>query len=72
MDRRSILQLSLASTLMGVAPSFAFATAVKRPKRLRPGDTIGLVAPASVTYESLHLQIALEALEAMGLKAKVG
>ena len=72
MDRRSILQLSLASTLMGVAPSFAFADAVKRPKRLRPGDTIGLVAPASVTYESLHLQIALEALEAMGLKAKVG
>ena len=72
MDRRSLLQLSLASTLMGFAPSLAFADAATRPKRLRPGDTIGLVAPASVTYESLQLQIALEALEAMGLKAKVG
>ncbi|MEC9121673.1 MAG: LD-carboxypeptidase [Pseudomonadota bacterium] len=72
MDRRSVLQLSLASTRMGFAPSLAFADAATRPKRLRPGDTIGLVAPASVTYESLQLQIALEALEAMGLKAKVG
>ena len=72
MDRRSLLQLSLASTLMGFAPSFAFADAATRPKRLRPGDTIGLVAPASVTYESLQLQIALEALEAMGLQVKVG
>ena len=72
MDRRSLLQLSLASTLIGIAPSFAFADAVTRPTRLRPGDTIGLVAPASVTYESLQLQIALEALEAMDLKAKVG
>ncbi|MEC7149049.1 MAG: LD-carboxypeptidase [Pseudomonadota bacterium] len=72
MDRRSLLQLSLASTLMGFAPSLALADAATRPTRLRPGDTIGLVAPASVTYESLQLQIALEALEAMGLKAKVG
>ena len=72
MDRRLLLQLSLASTLMGVAPRFAFADAVTRPKRLHPGDTIGLVAPASVTYESLQLQIALETLDAMGLKVKVG
>ena len=72
MDRRSLLQFSLASTLMGVVPSFALADAVIRPKRLRPGDTIGLIAPASVTYESLQLQIALETLIAMGLKAKVG
>jgi len=72
MDRRSFLQLSLASTLTGVAPRFAFADAGRRPKRLRPGDTVGLVAPASVTYESLQLQIALEALDAMELKTKVG
>ena len=57
---------------MGVVPSFALADAVIRPKRLRPGDTIGLIAPASVTYESLQLQIALETLIAMGLNAKVG
>ena len=57
---------------MGVAPSLALANAVKRPRRLQPGDTVGLVAPASVTYESLELQIALEAVDAMGLNARVG
>ena len=36
------------------------------------GQTVAIVAPASVTYESLQLQLALEALQAMGLKAKVG
>ena len=72
MDRRSLLQLSLASTLMGIVPSLAVAGVAKRPKRLKLGDTIGLVAPASVTYESLQLQIAVEALDAMGLKSKVG
>ena len=72
MDRRLLLQLSLASTFLGVAPSFALANTAERPRRLQLGDTVGLVAPASVTYESLQLQIALEALDAMGLKAKVG
>lgn len=72
MDRRLLLQLSLASTFLGVAPGFASANTAERPRRLQLGDTVGLVAPASVTYESLQLQIALEALDAMGLKAKVG
>ena len=43
-----------------------------RPRRLAPGDTVALVAPASATFQSLELQIAKESLEALGLKVKLG
>ena len=48
------------------------AASASIPKRLKPGATIGLIAPASVTYERLQLQLAVETIEAMGLKAKIG
>ena len=72
MKRRSLLQLSSAAALLGTVPAYAKSDVVKRPRRLRKGQTVAIVAPASVTYESLQLQLALEALEAMGLNAKVG
>jgi muramoyltetrapeptide carboxypeptidase len=40
--------------------------------RLRPGDTLGLVSPANATYEREPLQIAIEALQALGFQVKVG
>ncbi len=43
-----------------------------RPRRLASGDTVGLVAPASATFQSVDLDIARESLEALGLKVKVG
>jgi muramoyltetrapeptide carboxypeptidase len=42
-----------------------------RAKRLRPGDTIGIVAPAS-PYDSAKTERALGNLAAMGYKVKVG
>ena len=72
MKRRSLLQLSSAAALLSNLPAYASAEVIKRPGRLAEGQTVAIVAPASVTYESLQLQLALEALEAMGLKAKVG
>ena len=72
MKRRSLLQLSSAAALIAPLPTYASSDVVKRPRRLETGQTVAIVAPASVTYESLQLQLALEALEAMGLKAKVG
>ena len=72
MKRRSLLQLSSAAALLGTVPAYAKSDVVTRPRRLRKGQTVAIVAPASVTYESLQLQLALEALEAMGLNAKVG
>lgn len=75
MHRRSLLQLGLAGALAGTLPTYSLANGTSRPsrpRRLRTGDTVGLVAPASVTYESLQLQLAVERLEAMGLVVKIG
>jgi muramoyltetrapeptide carboxypeptidase len=43
-----------------------------KPRRLKPGDTIGLVAPANATFNTIELDIARESLEALGLKVRVG
>jgi muramoyltetrapeptide carboxypeptidase len=43
-----------------------------RPARLRPGDTVGLVAPATATFFPVDIDIAEESLVAMGLKVKRG
>lgn len=42
------------------------------PKSLKPGDTIGIVSPASAIFETEPYQIARETFEAMGLKVKFG
>ncbi len=44
----------------------------KRPARLREGDSVALVAPATVTYDRDDLLIAVESLEALGLKVRPG
>ncbi len=43
-----------------------------RARRLKPGDTIGLVSPANATYEREPLEIAVESLEALGFKVRLG
>jgi muramoyltetrapeptide carboxypeptidase len=50
----------------------AAAPAVVRPKRLRPGDVVGLIDPASATWEPVDVDIVEESLAALGLKAKRG
>lgn len=70
MDRRQFLAGS--SALMG----FPFAQAqtpsssVLRPPRLRPGDTIGLIEPASATFDPFTISLIEEALANLGLTAK--
>jgi muramoyltetrapeptide carboxypeptidase len=46
--------------------------AVVRPRRLAQGDTVGIVAPANATFNTLDLRIAAESLEALGLQVKLG
>lgn len=53
------------------APTAAPARIV-RPKRLRPGDVIGLIDPASATWEPVDVDIVEESLAALGFKAKRG
>ena len=42
------------------------------PKALKPGDTIGIVSPSGAIFESEPYEIAVESMEAMGLKVKLG
>ncbi|MDN3919442.1 S66 peptidase family protein [Roseateles violae] len=73
-SRRHFGQALLAAA--AAAPALAHAAAGPRPaihaRRLRPGDTIGLVSPANATYEREPLQIAIELLQALGFKVKLG
>lgn len=45
-------------------------TGTRRPPRLRAGDTIGLIEPASASDEPFQLTLVEEAIVAMGLKPK--
>lgn len=42
------------------------------PKHLSPGDTIGIISPASNKFDSEPYEIAAETFQAMGLKVKLG
>lgn len=79
-SRRQLLQSSALAALGGVGTSTLAApgaTPAARPeplraRRLRPGDTLGLVSPANATYEREPLAIAVESLQALGFKVKLG
>ena len=43
-----------------------------KAKRLKAGDTVGLVAPASAINQDVEVDIARESLEGLGLKVKIG
>jgi muramoyltetrapeptide carboxypeptidase len=75
--RRQFLQTATVSTAgLALALPQARATTVSppalRPKRLKPGDTIGLISPAQARYESTPFAIANENLQALGFKVKEG
>lgn len=76
MLRRDFLQAAaittVASGLSVRTAHGAAAQAIIKPKRLAPGDTVVLVAPANATFNSVELQIARESLEALGFKVRVG
>jgi muramoyltetrapeptide carboxypeptidase len=48
------------------------STAPIKPRVLRPGDTVGLIAPASYTFDLWRLEDAAARVEALGLKPKFG
>jgi muramoyltetrapeptide carboxypeptidase len=48
------------------------ARRIVRPKRLRAGDVVGLVDPASATWEPVDVEIVEESLAALGLRTKRG
>ncbi|MGL4596232.1 MAG: S66 peptidase family protein, partial [Bacteroidia bacterium] len=45
---------------------------IQKPKRLQPGDTIALMAPAGAVFNDESIQKASQAIEAMGFRVKLG
>jgi muramoyltetrapeptide carboxypeptidase len=82
MKRRDVLKLAGAATVIGQSTISLSAvgqgtkTEIRpepiRPRRLAPGDTVAMVAPASATFLKMELDVAREALEALGLKVVLG
>jgi muramoyltetrapeptide carboxypeptidase len=54
--------------LSPAAPS----TAPIKPRALKPGDVVGLVAPASYTFDLWRLDLAAERVRALGLEPRFG
>ena len=78
MKRRNFIKGITAASLVSTLPinSFGFSQTkvenpVIKPKRLREGDTLGLVAPGSFIDED-ELQESIENLEKLGFKVKPG
>ncbi|WP_299342231.1 LD-carboxypeptidase [uncultured Pseudoxanthomonas sp.] len=78
MHRRQFLgSAALAATSLMLplaAGQHAFAATPRArllPPPLNPGDTVALVSPSGATDEPFDLQLAQEAMEALGLKVKV-
>src|SRR4051794_1973989 len=78
-SRRQALAGAAALALAGALPRSLAALRTEgarprtiRPVRLQPGDTVGLVDPASATWEPMSVEIAAESLAALGYKTKPG
>lgn len=80
LSRRSLLAalpgaaLAAAAVPVLASPSQAVPTArpLVKPARLRRGDVVGLIDPASATWERVDVEIAVESLAVLGLEAKLG
>jgi muramoyltetrapeptide carboxypeptidase len=73
-DRRSVLAgtaLGLGTAgIMAAMPALAIPPAAppfRKPRRLQPGDTVGLIEPAGFTDDAFDLALVLDTIRAMGL-----
>lgn len=74
-SRRTVLGMAAcaaASAFASPARAVADATRAVLPRRLAPGDLVGLVDPASATWDPIDIDIVEDTLAALGLRAKKG
>src|SRR5690606_18858024 len=81
MDRRHFIGSAALAGLLpfvgsatAAAPARAVPAAGRRllPAPLNPGDTVALVSPSAATAERIDLQLAREAMQALGFKVRTG
>lgn len=66
------LGAAMALPVMTQATTIRLDTTHRPAPRLRPGDTVGLIEPATASDEAFQLTLIEEAIAAMGLKSKRG
>lgn len=77
-NRRQFLTLAATTTGLSISSTIrnkAIATVPSsplRPARLRPGDTVGLISPASATFLQEEIDIVVEAMNGLGLTSRLG
>ncbi|HEY2323187.1 MAG TPA: LD-carboxypeptidase [Thermoanaerobaculia bacterium] len=64
--------ISLATLAIAAAPAGRIAGATQKPKRLAPGDTVGLVLPASSELAGDEISFARDQLKAIGFEVVIG
>ena len=76
MKRREILKTTLASLMLPMLSNGLFANnsnpEIIKPKALKQGDTIGIIAPATAVTDPDDIQKAIQVLEYFGLSYKIG
>jgi muramoyltetrapeptide carboxypeptidase len=70
--RRFLLTAAAVGSSAAAGPSRAAAPSIIKPPALKPGDTVGMVAPASNAYELEDIQLAKDTMEQYGLKVVLG
>ena len=74
--RRRFIQSTGLSLLLSQVPVRMVAGAMRnpvvKPLRLQPGDTVGLINPAGITFQSDDIEIVKGTLAAIDLKVKLG
>jgi muramoyltetrapeptide carboxypeptidase len=68
--RKLILSLSSASVASCASDTSRANLQIVKPPALRPGDTVGIVSPATQVTDPDRLQLAQRTVEYLGLKAK--
>jgi len=77
-NRRQFLTLAAATTGLSLAPglqSAAIATdhqSVLKPRRLQPGDTVGIISPATAIFRQEEIDIVVDAMSGLGLQSRIG
>jgi Uncharacterized proteins, homologs of microcin C7 resistance protein MccF len=75
LTRRDFAKLSLTAAAAVTSTRINAATqqtTVIKPTRLKTGDTVGLVLPATAAFEADEIQFAKEQMEAIGFKVVIG
>ena len=72
LHRRDFAKLALAAAPALLAQSAPAPRAILKPRKLSAGDTVGMIVPASMVFETDLLDRGREQMEALGFRVKVG